>query len=553
MRGRQVFMESLIAHGVDAIFGNPGTTENPLLDSLVDYPSIKYYVALQESIAMSAASFYAQAKGSASVVNLHVAPGLGNAIGMMFGALKANSPVLVTAGQQDTRMRLREPLLSYDLVEMAKPVVKWSAEPRTADEMGPILSKAFKIAMTPPRGPVFISLPVDVMSAETAVLVSTNRGQLVPPSADLDQIQELAERLSRASAPAIIAGDDVTVYDGFDSLTKIAEITGAAVFQEGIRVHNNFPNNHPNYQGRMPFHASAIQNLLTPFDLVLLVGGQFFEEVWFDAENMIPKSADVLQIESSAKQLEQNFSVSYGIVGHIGKTLKLLSESLTSSDASSSRNQKLLGIREERERKENQNSIPAEPSPMHPSTAASEVIKALPTNAIVVDESITNSGEVANALNLSRPHQFYAGRGGGIGQGVAGAIGIQIAHPDKPVVCFSGDGSAMYSIQALWSASHHKLPILFIIWANREYRVLKHNLDIYRLRYDSASNNPYPHMDLERPVIDFVAIAKGHGVDAERIDDPEKIQAAVKKAFESGSPTLLEITIAGKNENERKS
>ena len=164
MRGRQVFMESLIAHGVDAIFGNPGTTENPLLDSLANYPSIKYYIALQESIAMSAASFYAQAKGSASVVNLHVAPGLGNAIGMMFGALKANSPVLVTAGQQDTRMRLREPLLSYDLVEMAKPVVKWSAEPRTADEMGPILSKAFKIAMTPPRGPVFISLPVDVLS-----------------------------------------------------------------------------------------------------------------------------------------------------------------------------------------------------------------------------------------------------------------------------------------------------------------------------------------------------------------------------------------------------
>ena len=549
MRGRKVFMESLIAHGVDAIFGNPGTTENPLLDSLVDYPSIKYYVALQESIAMSAASFHAQAKGSASVVNLHVAPGLGNAIGMMFGALKANSPVLVTAGQQDTRMRLREPLLSYDLVEMAKPVVKWSAEPRTADEMGPILSKAFKIAMTPPRGPVFISLPVDVMSAETAVLVSTNRGQLVPPSADLDQIQGLAERLSRAGAPAIIAGDDVTVYDGFDSLTKIAEITGATVFQEGIRVHNNFPNNHPNYRGRMPFYASAIQNLLSPFDLVLLVGGQFFEEVWFDAENMIPESVDVLQIESSAKQLEQNFSVSYGIVGHIGKTLKLLSESLTSSEASSSRNQKLLGIREERERKENQNSIPAEPSPMHPSTAASEVIKALPTNAIVVDESITNSGEVANALNLSRPHQFYAGRGGGIGQGVAGAIGIQIAHPDKPVVCFSGDGSAMYSIQALWSASHHRLPILFIIWANREYRVLKHNLDIYRLRYDSASNNPYPHMDLEKPVIDFVAIAKGHGVDAERIDDPEKIQAAVKKAFESGSPNLLEITIAGKNEN----
>ncbi len=222
---------------------------------------------------------------------------------------------------------------------------------------------------------------------------------------------------------------------------------------------------------------------------------------------------------------------------------------MTSSKAASLRNQKLLAIREENEHKKAQNSVSLEDSPMNPSTAtsASAVIKALPENTIVVDESITNSGEVLSALNLSRPHQFYAGRGGGIGQGLAGAIGIKIAHPKKPFVCFSGDGSAMYSIQALWSASHHNLPILFIIWANQEYRVLKHNLDIYRLRYDNASNNPYPHMDLERPIIDFVAIVKRHGVYAERIDDPEKIEAAVTKAFPSELPTLLEITIPGKN------
>ena len=141
------------------------------------------------------------------------------------------------------------------------------------------------------------------------------------------------------TSPTIIAGDDVTVYDGFDSLTEITEITGATVFQEGIRVHNNFRNYHPNYQGRMPFHASAIQNLLSQFDLVLLVGGQFFEEVWFDAENTIPENTDALQIESSARQLEQNFSVSYGKVSHIGKTLKHLSESLIPSKIFSSRNQ----------------------------------------------------------------------------------------------------------------------------------------------------------------------------------------------------------------------
>ena len=547
MRGRDVFMESLLAHGVDAIFGNPGTTENPLLDSLSDYPGLTYYVALQESIAMSAASYYAQAQGSPSVVNLHVAPGLGNAIGMAFGALKANSPVLITAGQQDTRMRLREPLLSYDLVEMAKPVVKWSAEPRTADEMGPILAKAFKIAMTPPRGPVFISLPVDVMSNNTHIPAILNQGTLTPGPANAEQITELADRLSRSSSPAIIAGDDIAVFGGFDSLVTLAEKSGASVFQEGIRVHSNFPSNHPNYLGRMPFHASAIKTSLEKFDLVLLIGGQFFEEVWFDTDNMIPKDTEVIQIECSAKQLEQNFPVSYGIVADIGTTLNALAEYIESSDSSDSRNQILIDNQKQAKTAETARlEIQWNDIPMSPARAAREVAKALPDDAIIVDESITNSGEVANAIDIQLPHQFYGGRGGGIGQGIAGAIGIQIAHPTSPVVCLSGDGSAMYSIQALWSAAHHKLPIVFIIWANREYRVLKHNLDIYRTRYDSASNKPYPHMDLEHPIVDFVSIAKGHGVDAKKIEDPNEIGPAIAKALSSGSATLLEIVISGK-------
>ncbi len=547
MRGRDVFMESLLAHGVDAIFGNPGTTENPLLDSLSDYPGLTYYVALQESIAMSAASYYAQAQGSPSVVNLHVAPGLGNAIGMAFGALKANSPVLITAGQQDTRMRLREPLLSYDLVEMAKPVVKWSAEPRTADEMGPILAKAFKIAMTPPRGPVFISLPVDVMSNNTHIPAILNQGTLTPGPANAEQITELADRLSRSSSPAIIAGDDIVVFGGFDSLVTLAEKSGASVFQEGIRVHSNFPSNHPNYLGRMPFHASAIKTSLEKFDLVLLIGGQFFEEVWFDTDNMIPKDTEVIQIECSAKQLEQNFPVSYGIVADIGTTLNALAEYIESSDSSDSRNQILIDNQKQAKTAETARlEIQWNDIPMSPARAAREVAKALPDDAIIVDESITNSGEVANAIDIQLPHQFYGGRGGGIGQGIAGAIGIQIAHPTSSVVCLSGDGSAMYSIQAIWSAAHHKLPIVFIIWANREYRVLKHNLDIYRTRYDSASNKPYPHMDLEHPIVDFVSIAKGHGVDAKKIEDPNEIGPAIAKALSSRSATLLEIVISGK-------
>jgi benzoylformate decarboxylase len=297
----------------------------------------------------------------------------------------------------------------------------------------------------------------------------------------------------------------------------------------------------------MPFHASAIKALLEKFDLVLLIGGQFFEELWIDTDDMIPKETEVIQIECSAKQLEQNFPVSYGIVADIENTLNTLAKCIEGGGSSDKRNQAFIDNQKQAKTAETArleaqwNNIP-----MSPSRAAREVANALPDNAIIVDESITNSGEVASAIEIQLPHQFYGGRGGGIGQGIAGAIGIQIAHPSSPVVCLSGDGSAMYSIQALWSAAHHDLPILFIIWANREYRVLKHNLDIYRSRYDSASNKPYPHMDLEHPIIDFVSIARGHGIEAKKIEDPEEIAPAVEKALSSKSATLLEIVISGK-------
>src|ERR1041384_7940560 len=173
MRGRRVLMESFVSHGVRHIFGNPGTTETPLLDSLPAFPQIEYVMAVRGGVAVGAASFYSQASRRASVANLHVAPGLGNGIGSLYGALKANSPVIVTAGQQDTRMRLTNPLLGPARVAMAAPVTKWSVQIERADEIAPIMRRAFKVATDAPQGPVFVSLPIDVMEQETAVDAST--------------------------------------------------------------------------------------------------------------------------------------------------------------------------------------------------------------------------------------------------------------------------------------------------------------------------------------------------------------------------------------------
>src|SRR3954466_3294749 len=173
MRGRRVLMDSFVAQGVRHIFGNPGTTETPLLDSLPAYPQLDYVMALHEGVAVSAASFYAQASGRVTVANLHVAPGLGNGIGSLYGALKANSPVVATAGQQDTRMRLTGPLLGHDLVAMAAPVTKWSVQIERADEIAPILRRAFKVATDAPKGPVFVALPIDVLEQETEIEAGT--------------------------------------------------------------------------------------------------------------------------------------------------------------------------------------------------------------------------------------------------------------------------------------------------------------------------------------------------------------------------------------------
>ncbi|MBD3648760.1 MAG: thiamine pyrophosphate-binding protein [Pseudomonadales bacterium] len=553
MRGRQVLMESLRLHGVDCIFGNPGTTENPLLDSLIDYPDIKYYVALHEGVAVGAAGFYAQATGKTGITNLHVAPGLGNAIGMIYGALKANSPMIVTAGQQDTRLRLRNPLLGHDLVAMATAVTKWSVQPESADEIGPLMQRAFKVAHDAPAGPVFVALPVNVMEQETSVPATTAGNLYTGTPADPAAIADVCARLLGSNSPAIVAGDDVATSGAAEALVKLAEKTGAAVFNEGLRAQLSFPNRHPNFRGRIPFEAANIRRMLGNFDLVLLIGGQFFEEVWFDEGNPVPESVSVIQIESSRERLAFNFSLQAGVIGHIPTVLNELNEALDKSSdddfaqSSKERNEKLAQQRSDFT--ENANSrLEAlwDRSPMYPVRAIHEIRAALPDNAIIVDESITASLEVAGGFDYREPGDYYAARGGGIGQGIAGAIGTQVAHPDRPVIALSGDGSAMYSIQAFWTAAHHRLPIVFIILSNREYRVLKHNMDTYRQRFDAESNRPYPHMNLTEPTLDFASMARGMGVDGTLVEDPAQLQSVVKEAIAARRPHVIEVVIAGK-------
>lgn len=555
MRGRQVFMDSLVAHGVDAIFGNPGTTENPLLDSLIDYPQIPYYVALHEGVAVGAASFYAQATGKTAVVNLHVAPGLGNGIGMIYGALKARSPLIVTAGQQDTRLRLNEPLLSHDLVAMAAPVTKWSAEPRSADEIGPMLHRAFKIANDPPSGPVFVALPVNVMEQETDVKAIASNALRRDAAPSAEGIAEVVELLLSSSAPAIVVGDDVARSNAVERMVALAELIGAPVWHEALRAQISFPNRHPNNRGRIPFETASIRQTLAPHDVVVLIGGTFFEELWYDEGPIVREATKVIQIDASHERLAFSQHLHIGLVADLPTAIDQLTAALeedapTSFHAAAAARNEVFAEAQQKARDASEARLQSlwDDQPMSPARAMFEIRQALPDDVVIVDESITASLEVADRFDFAAPGDYYGGRGGGIGQAIAGVIGIKVAYPDRPVVALSGDGSTMYSIQALWSAAHHDLPIVFIIFSNREYRVLKHNLDIYRQRFDAQSNRPYPHMDLNEPVLGFVDMARGMGVDAAAVTDPEELGPAVATALASGGPYLIDVVISGKPE-----
>lgn len=570
MRAGDVFMNALAAEGVSCIFGNPGTTENSILDRLVDHPGLSYYATLHEGVAVAAATFHAMATGIPGVVNLHVTPGLGNAIGLMFGALKAGAPLVVTAGQQDTRLRLRQALFSHDLVAMAAPVTKWSVEPRHGDEVAALVHRAFEVAREPPCGPVFISLPVDVMEHETAMGAIIGRARPTAGAPDAASVEELADLLRSSRCPAIVVGDDVATAGAVAMVVELAERVGACTYRECMHARTAFPTGHPSFRGRLPFDAKNIRAALATHDMILLVGGQFFEEMWFEEGSPIPHTARVARIEASRERLSSSYRLDVALLGGIAQTLSqvlgVLASRMTERECVETSAREVAvraagqGLR--RDIRARLDRLP-DTAPMSPMRVICELTRALPRDAVLVDESLTAalmdfspsgdaiaSGAIYSSLDfgfeLNGTGDFYSGRGGGLGQAMPGAIGLQIAHPGRRVVALIGDGSGMYSIQSLWTAAHYRLPILFIIFSNREYRVLKHNLDIYRHRFGIDPGRPYLHMDLSEPQLSYPQIAKGMGVDGESVSTPAQLSAAIRKALAGDEPYLIEVEISGK-------
>ena len=553
--GRQIFMDTLMAEGVRYVFGNPGTTELPLIDSLHDYPEIDYVLCLQEAVAVTMADAYALATDSVGVVNLHVAPGLGNGLGSVYNAWEGNTPLLVTAGQQDSRMRLREPLLGHDLVAMAAPLTKWSVEANHAGEMPLILNRAFKLAREEPCGPVFVSLPMDVMGQRTEHPPMPSSRLFSRNAADEQGLAEAAAALRIAKHPIIVCGDGVARGNAVSELVALSEAIGAPVSTDVLPARMNFPNRHPHFRGRMARDQAEIRTWTKDADLILLIGGQFFEEVWFADAAPFPESARVLQIEATSASLGRNYRVDCGLAGDLKRTLAALVGSLPGGHGAASggyaadaaaRRAELA--REAVRRQEAQRARAArrtEGRAMSVAALMAELAGALPSEVVVSGEAITGTPDLLGSLDFTDRHDFMAARGGGIGQGLPSAVALQLAHPERPVIAISGDGSALYTIQALWTAAHRRLPIVFLILNNGAYRVLKLNMDRYRGMVQLPGNRGYPYLDIDSPRVDFVTVAAGFGVEGRRVEKVEEVAPAVEAAFSSGKPCLLDVLVDG--------
>ena len=547
MNVASVLMEILRASGVRYLFGNPGTTELPFLDALPD-SSLEYIVALQEATAVAAADGYAQASGQAGVVNLHVLPGVANGVSILHNASRSRSPIVVTAGQQDTRLLLDDPILSGDMVRLTEQFTKWSYEVRRAEEAPVALRRALKLALTPPTGPVFLSLPMDLMTAMVedsgAAAPTVHAG--TTPAAEI--IGRATETLLAARNPLVIAGDGVARARAVPTLVSIAERLGARVHGEPIFRRTVFPGDHPLWRGGLFPTVPAVRKAFDNADAVLIVGASMFTWFLHAPGTAIPSGLPVVQIGDDPWEAGKSHPVPVTVVADVAATLRALDERLAARATDAQRTAARRRLDEMRvardglvEQTRSAAEADAERMPISQAFLMHTLGNLMPRDAVVVDESATSLGHVFRYLPNSVPDSFFGGKSGTLGWGMGAALGVKLALPDRKVVATIGDGSMMYAPQALWTAAHHRIAVTYVVPNNSSYAILKSGM--LGMGLPSAKKGIYPGMDLVDPLIDHVAVARALGVRAERVEKPGQLRDVLAACLEHPGPSLVDVAI----------
>ena len=502
---REATFELFRAHGMTTIFGNPGSTELPML---ADFPEdFTYVLGLQELVVMGMADGYAQASRRPTHVNLHTAPGVGNAVGGIFNAQANKSPLVITAGQQVRPQITMEALLTNrDATVVPQPYVKYSHEPPRAQDVPGALARAIAHAMLPPRGPAFVSIPMDDWTQEAdedraarAAARHVN-GRAAP---DPDALADLASRLAAAANPVLVVGADVDAAGGWDHAVALAEKQRLPVWAPpapgGSRI--GFPEGHPQFAGTLPPAIGPVADVLKAHDLVLVVGSSVFAYYPYMPGPLLGPDTTLVHITADPAEAARA-PMGDAIVGDVGLALERLVELVPVAEADPQR------VRAQRAARAGRSTGGRSSGSPQRLTGDGGAGAAWPQDGIAVVESPSATLSLRNRLRLSRPGSYYTGASGGLGFGIAAAVGVQLAQPDRPVVCVLGEGSAQYGITALWSAVAYKVPVTFLVLRNDEYAILK-----WFAMLEQVAGAP----GLDLPALDVAAVARAYGMEAREV------------------------------------
>jgi benzoylformate decarboxylase len=546
--GRSAFLALLKDEGVTHLFGNPGTTELPIMHALKEHPDLTYVLGLQEALVVAMADGYSRASGKLVACNVHVAPGLGNAMGSLFNAKFTGTPMILTAGQQEQGHGLTEPLLYHPLVPMAEPLVKWAVEVTRLEDLPRIVRRAAKVAMTPPTGPVFISLPGDILNAEAGIELgaSTRVDTRTRPSDAV--LEALTKRMLQAERPVIIAGDEIVKSDALEAAAAFAEALGAPVYQQSAPYGSHFLSEHACYVGSLSRDQKQVRGILSQHDLLVVLGADPVRmSVWSETE-ALPDGLAVVHLGLVDWDMGKNFAAEMAVRADVRETLLALTPLLKKQGGerlAAKTKAALAQLAKDNwtakrvqlaERIEGRRGA----KPIDPDWLTLQIAQALPRDAVLVNEGLTSARHITDLVPYRDRYSFHALASGGIGWGLPAAVGAAFAQEPRPVCCFSGDGSAMYSIQSLWTAANSKLPITYVIANNGGYRIIKQRLKSFH------GSSHFIGMDFEDPRIDFTALAQSLGMPAERIAEPDALPDALKRAFAGGKPVLLDVLVDGR-------
>ena len=546
LSGHAAFLKLLASEGVTHMFGNPGTTELAIMEAMSKQTDIRYVLGLQESVVVAMADGYARASGKLAAANVHVAPGLGNAMGALYNARFYGSPMLLTAGQQEQGHGLMEPLLYDPLVPIAQPMVKWAVEVARVQDLPRIVRRAAKVALTPPTGPVFISLPGDILDAEAPLDLShpTRIDAAVKPTDAA--VERLARRLLAARNPVVTAGHELATRDAIRHAAELAELIGAGVWQETIPYSANFVSDHPAFLGTLGRSQAQVRATLSQHDLLVCLGGEVLRMSVHSPVDALPDGMPIVQVSERDWELGKNHATEIAIRADVGETLRALNAWLRANMTAEQRNvaaRRLADVARDNWSARHARACAeaqalGDARPVDPKFLMMQLAAVLPEDAVLVEEALSTSLQLPQFLRQRDRQGFYGLASGGLGFAIAGAIGISIALPQRPVVALVGDGSAMYGIQALWTAAHMNLPITYVIPNNQGYRILKERLVSFR------KTDQFVGMDIRNPAIDYVGLAKSLGVPALRVSDPRDVRPALLSGIRSGGPNLIEIPVA---------